>query len=74
MKWIIPKRRGEEIAAQDTRSDDFNGPLLENGGGECVVETPVEVGRKEADEDIRQGRVKKFDNPDDMIESLNQPW
>ena len=26
------------------------------------------------DDDIRAGRVKQFDNPDEMIASLKQPW
>jgi hypothetical protein len=85
IKWIIPKRREEEIVARKERDievssfSDFNAPILpENDGGVCIADARVQsaeaIDRREADEDIRAGRVKTFDNPDDMIASLKQPW
>lgn len=78
IKWIIPKRhRDQEITSKsDRQNSDFNAPLPENDGGVCVLEATAKsiAGQNEADTDIRAGRVKEFDNPDDMIASLKQPW
>lgn len=49
------------IQAWDDRRSDFNSELPENGG-------------PSADDDISAGRVKRFDDPNDMIESLHDPW
>ncbi len=80
MRWIMPKRKDEEISASPDFQpvERFNIPLPENDGSICVAEPPcktvtwTECGN--ADEDISCGRVKKFDNPDDMIAGLKRPW
>lgn len=64
----------------------FNVPLAGNDGGVSVIDLPCKTlaspgqreiapsGQYDADEDIRAGRVKQFDNPEDMIASLKEPW
>ena len=80
MRWIIPKRRDQDISPRPQATNaDFNAPLAENDGGVCVMTDHItkkvaEAGQNEADADIRSGRVKTFDNPDDLIASLKQPW
>ncbi len=80
MRWIIPKRRDQDISPRrEVASSDFNAPLPENDGGvgvlaEPAVKSVANAGSNEADDDIRAGRVKSFDNPDDLIASLKQPW
>jgi hypothetical protein len=73
MKWCIPRRREQPLtprgdAHTDSSTADFNGPLPENGGEVCIADG------NEADDDIREGKVKTFSNPEDMIKSLNRPW
>jgi hypothetical protein len=68
MKWCIPKRRDESLLPREAASADFNGPLPENDGNVCIAD------EAEADEDIREGRVKTFGSPDDLIKSLKKPW
>ena len=77
MKWIIPKcHRQNDV----TPSTDFNSPLPENDGdgtvcvADPVVKNQIECGKNEADEDIRNDRVKTFDDPDDMLASLKMQW
>jgi hypothetical protein len=78
MKWMFPKNRNQLSDASP--SVDFNSALPENDGdgGVCIAESRVKVqiepGKNEADDDIRHGRVKTFDNPEDLIASLKQPW
>ncbi len=67
VKWIIQDHVKHA-------APDFNCSLPENEGGACVAEARMETGQNEANEDIRRGRVKRFDSPDDMIASLEQPW
>lgn len=80
MRWITPKKRDQEIRVKTDPIawSDFNAPLGENDGRPCLVEVlenkAVQASCSDADDDIRAGRVKQFDNPDDMIASLKQPW
>ena len=80
MKWIIPKRRDQEIYSPTEDTSDFNTWLPENDGnggegGVCIAKNvTVSVRVHEADEDITNDRVKRFDDPDSMLESLKQPW
>ncbi|MEX2286139.1 MAG: hypothetical protein WD648_03555 [Planctomycetaceae bacterium] len=74
MEWHIPKRRDQAFshkgdrALVDAASADFNVPLPENDGGVCIADG------MDADEDIREGRVKSFSSPEDLIKSLKHPW
>jgi hypothetical protein len=80
IRWIIPQKRDQAIQTdtEAVTSADFNAPLAENDGGTCVIEAPcrtrAQAAHSEADDDIQAGRIKRFDNPDDMIASLKQPW
>jgi hypothetical protein len=82
MNWIIRTRRVDrDIVTQKecpSFSADFNSPLSDNDVGVCVADPPVEVctkgGRHEADDDIRKGQTKTFNNIDDLIAGLKQAW
>lgn len=80
MRWFIPKKQDQEIRSNVEPSSwtDFNAPLMENDGGVCIAEETcsavAQAAQGDADEDIRAGRVKRFDDPDDLIASLKQPW
>lgn len=70
MRWMIPKMKQDQDICADRKSSTnggFNAPLAENDGGGSPS-------YYEADEDIRTGRIKQFDDIEDMIESLKKPW
>ena len=76
MRRIISKKQAKEIPSdpEPTTLADSTSPPAENNGRICIATKVAEAGNNEADADILANRVKRFDNPDDMIASLKQPW
>jgi len=80
MRWIIPhNRQDQDICTnqEPASSSEFNTTLAENDGGVAVAEPPCKAtapGQHDADADIRSGRVRRFDDAEDMIASLKRPW
>lgn len=75
IKWLFPKPAREREFTQNESGYEFNSTLPENDGSVCVEAPPqCTIGENEADDDIRAGRVKKFEGPDEMIASLKKPW
>ena len=79
--WMLPEKKGDQEISPVLESfswTDFNAPLSDNEGGACVLEATEKIvlpsSQNEANEDISAGRVKTFDNTDDLIASLKRPW
>jgi hypothetical protein len=82
MRWIIPKKKQDQAIfdSWETASNgDFNAPLSGNDADVCLMEPTCNVASatsplSTADDDILAGRIKKFDDPDELIASLKRPW